>query len=99
MLSGRVFSSATCAPLPHARLEFWLAGPDGTFNAEQRATVVADASGAYRFESHVPPTYDESLPHIFVRVTAPGHQPLVTRHYPIPGQPAGTFDMIVIPKE
>jgi broad specificity phosphatase PhoE len=96
VLSGVVRSSGDCTPLPNARIEFWLAAPDGTFDVDHRATVIADASGAYQFESNFPPAYDDNPPHIFVRVTAPEHQPLVTRHYPLSDQTDGTFDLILI---
>jgi protocatechuate 3,4-dioxygenase beta subunit len=99
VLSGFVRSTADCSPIPGARIEFWLAGPDGSFDADHRATVIADASGAYRFESSVPPAYDGDPPHIFVRVSAPTHQPLVTRHYPIAGQTEGTLDLVMIPAQ
>jgi protocatechuate 3,4-dioxygenase beta subunit len=99
VLSGFVRSTADCTPIADTRIEFWLAGPDGTFDADHRATVIADASGMYRFESNFPPAYDGSPPHIFVRVTAPAHQPLVTWHYPITNQSEGTLDLIVIPAQ
>jgi phosphohistidine phosphatase SixA len=99
VLSGVVRSVANCAPIPNARIEFWLAGPDGTFDDDHRATVIADASGAYRFESNVPPAYDDKLPHIFMRVTAAEHQTLITRHYPIVNQTEGTFDLNLLPEQ
>jgi hypothetical protein len=97
--AGVIRSIADCTPIADTRIEFWLAGPDGTFDADHRATVIADASGTYRFESNFPPAYDGNPPHIFVRVTAPAHQPLVTRHYPIINQSEGTLDLIVIPAQ
>ena len=98
VLRGVVRSAEDCAPIPGARIEFWLAGPDGTFDSEHRATVIADDSGAYRFESNVPPAYDRDPPHIFVRISAPGYRTLVTRYYPIAGQAEGTFDLVLVPE-
>lgn len=40
VLSGVVRSVASCTPIPNARIEFWLAGPDGTFDDGHRATEV-----------------------------------------------------------
>ena len=99
VLRGVVRSTTDCTAIPNARIEFWLAGPDGAFDADHRATAIADTTGAYRFESNFPPAYDGSPPHIFVRVTAPAHQPLITRHYPLSDQTEGTFDLIVIPEQ
>jgi catechol 1,2-dioxygenase len=98
-LSGVVRSVAECIPIPNARIEFWLAGPDRTFDDDHRATVITDVSGAYRFESNVPPAYDDTLPHIFVRVTAVGHQTLITRHFLIVNETEGTFDLNLLPEQ
>jgi protocatechuate 3,4-dioxygenase beta subunit len=98
VLSGRVLGAPDCRPVPGARLEFWLAGPDGRYGDAYRATVVADPSGAYRFESHFPPGYGGRPPHIHVRVTAPGYRVLVTQHYPRPGTPEGRFDLVLEPE-
>jgi len=57
VLQGVVRSSKDCAAVPGAAVELWLAGPDGGYDDAHRATIIADASGAYRFESNVPPPY------------------------------------------
>ncbi|MCS7235276.1 MAG: intradiol ring-cleavage dioxygenase [Armatimonadota bacterium] len=98
VLAGRVLGAPTCQPLPGARLEFWLAGPDGRYGDGYRATVVADPSGAYRFESHFPPPYAGRPPHIHVRASAPGYRVLVTQHYPRPGTTGAQFDLVLEPE-
>jgi protocatechuate 3,4-dioxygenase beta subunit len=96
VLSGTVRSSADCAAIPGARVELWLAGPNG-YDDDHRATVIADGAGRYRFESEMPGRYERRPPHIHVRVAHPGHQTLVTQHYPAQGQAEGTFDLVLTP--
>lgn len=95
VLRGTVRSAETCLPIPGARLEFWLAGPDGRYDDDHRATVLSDASGAYQFESNFPSRYSFRPPHIHLRVTAPGFQTLVTQHYPKQGHSEGEFDLVL----
>jgi len=98
VLSGAVRSARDCRALAQARVEFWLAGPAGQYGDVWRATIVADRDGRYRFESHVPPAYGGRPPHIHVRVTASGHQVLVTQYYPRSGETEGRFDLVVSPQ-
>ena len=98
LLQGRVLSTADCRPLPEATIEFWLTGPDGRYDDAHRATVPADRQGAYRFESNFPTPYMGRPPHIHVRVSAPGHQTLVTQHYPKPGDRQAQFDLVLKPE-
>ena len=97
LLSGLVKSSKDCSTLEGARIEFWLAGPNGQYDDEHRATLFSDKSGAYRFESNPPPSYSARPPHIHIRVTAKGFKALVTQHYPVEGQTQGTFDLLLTP--
>jgi protocatechuate 3,4-dioxygenase beta subunit len=98
VLSGVVKSAQDCAAIAGARIEFWLAGPSGDYDDDHRATVIAEPSGAYRFESNFPPNYSFRPPHIHVRVSAPGFKPLVTQHYPQQGQSQASFDLVLIPE-
>lgn len=95
--SGRVLSADGCAPIPGARVEFWLADPQGVYDDAHRATVLAGEGGEYRFESNFPGLYEDRPPHVHVRVTAPGHGELVTQHYPEPGQTGANFDLVLTP--
>lgn len=97
-LTGSVTSAATCAPLPGARIEIWLAGPDGRYADAYRATLLPDPTGAYRFQSHFPPAYGSRPPHLHLRVTADGHAALVTQFYPEKGTAGGTFDLVLKPE-
>lgn len=97
-LTGRVRRATTCAPVPGARIEVWLAGPDGRYDDAHRATLFADPSGAYRFQSDFPPDYGSRPAHIHLRVTAQGHTTLVTQFYPGKGAQSGIFDLILGPE-
>jgi len=97
-LAGRVLSSRDGSALPGAVLEMWLAGPDGEYSDDYRATVIADAEGRYRFTSHPPPPYAGRPPHIHLRVSASGHSTLVTQHYPKAGLREAIFDLVLRPR-
>jgi protocatechuate 3,4-dioxygenase beta subunit len=97
VLQGVVRSSTDCAAIPGAVIELWLAGPDGGYDDAHGATIIADASAAYRFESNVPPPYWGRPPHIHLRVSAKGFRPLVTQHYPQSGTKEAVFDIILLP--
>jgi protocatechuate 3,4-dioxygenase beta subunit len=97
VLSGVVKSAGSCNPIAGAHIEFWLAGPDGNYDDDHRATVFVDDTGSYRFESNFPPKYSFRPPHIHLRVTAKGYHTLVTQHYPVAGQTQGTFDLVLAP--
>jgi len=99
VLSGTVRSAKECSSLGGARVEFWLAGPDGGYADSYRATVFSDKTGAYRFESHFPPPYYGRPSHIHIKVSASGFKTLVTQHYPARGQTQGTFDLVLIPEQ
>jgi len=97
VLKGTVKSSKNCSPVPQATIEFWLAGPDREYDDAHRATVIADASGSYRFESNVPQPYFGRPPHIHIRVSARGFKTLVTQHYPEGGKSEAVFDLVLVP--
>lgn len=97
VLSGVVRSSQGCAPIPGAKVEAWMAGPDGQYADAYRATMFAGPDGTYRFESHFPPPYSGRPSHIHLMVTADGYQQLVTQHYPVQGASQATFDLVLRP--
>jgi protocatechuate 3,4-dioxygenase beta subunit len=63
VLTGRVLAARTCRAIRRARIEFWLANPQGDYDDAHRATVVAGRRGGYRFESNKPPSYQSRPPH------------------------------------
>ncbi len=99
VLKGVVRSSKDCSPVRDAQIEFWLAGPDGSYDDDHRATVLADEKGAFRFESNYPKPYSERPPHIHIRVSAKGFVTLVTQHYPENGRTRSTIEIVLMPSE
>lgn len=96
-LNGRVLSEKKCSPLPQAKLEFWLVNSDGEYDDTHRATVIADGSGRYSFESNRPTDYIGRLPHIHVRISASGHEELITQHYSKEADSPAGWDIVLTP--
>ena len=97
-LRGRVLSTKDCSPIPQAHIELWMAGPDGDYKDDYRATVIPNEAGEYFFESHSPPSYFHRPPHIHMRVSADGFKTLITQHYPDTNLKKGSLDLVLIPK-
>jgi protocatechuate 3,4-dioxygenase beta subunit len=95
VLRGTVRSAATCKPVPGARIEFWQAGPDGTYGDAWRATIYADSRGRYRLTTALPPPYARRPSHIHILVDMRGYAGLITQHYPKAGKKSATLDLIV----
>lgn len=95
VLTGIVRTTKICTPIAGARVELWLAAPNGRYHSADRATVLSRKDGTYRFESNFPPPYDDRQPHIHIRVTARGFQTLVTQFYPCRGQARGKLDLVL----
>jgi hypothetical protein len=90
VLTGTVRSRRDCAPVAGARVELWpeLAGqghPDA-----QRATVLTDAGGRYRFQSDPPE-------HIHMLVSAEGFEPLASNRSHPEGSASGRLDILLTP--
>jgi len=97
LLMGEVKSAANCAPIGGARIEIWMAGPDGLYDDRWRATIFAGNNGRYHFASHIPGQYGSRPPHIHLIANAPGFEELITQHYLVPGAGEAVFDLILIP--
>jgi protocatechuate 3,4-dioxygenase beta subunit len=99
-VSGVVSGGANCTPLAGAMLDVWHASPAGDYDMSDgfyyRARVQADAAGQYAFETLVPGNYGSRPAHIHMRISAPGHSPLITQLY-FEGDPANATDRLVIP--
>jgi protocatechuate 3,4-dioxygenase beta subunit len=95
VLRGRVLTTR-CRPIARARIEFWLANPQGQYDDAHRATVFARRDGRYRFESNRPPSYGSRPPHIHVRVSARGFRTLVTQHYPRGQRTSAVFNLVLV---
>ena len=61
-----------------------------------RADAPRHAGPVLRYETDFPGRYPGRPLHLHVRVTAPGHLPLVTQLYPRPGQTALDVDFVLV---
>ena len=95
-ISGRVRSAGSCTPIAGARLEWWLANAQGSYDDEHRGALVTAEDGGYRFETDFPPAYYGRPPHIHVRVFAPAHRTLTTQIYPEKGRKAVALDLVIL---
>lgn len=95
VVTGTVRGAADCRPLSGAVLEWWSANTQGTYDDEHRATQRTDSEGRYRYETSFPGRYPGRPPHLHLKVTAPGHRPLVTQLYPTAGQTSITTDIVL----
>jgi protocatechuate 3,4-dioxygenase beta subunit len=83
-VKGRVLDSRG-NPLPGATLEIWHTNHVGQYDLSgyhYRTALVADASGAYGFDSVMPGHYPSRVcQHVHYLVKAPGHKLLTTQLY------------------
>jgi len=83
-VSGLVFST-NGEVLPHSTVEVWQADHLGHYDLKgyrYRATITADDSGKYSFDTVMPGHYPGRVgQHIHYVVKAPGHKPLTTQLY------------------
>jgi protocatechuate 3,4-dioxygenase beta subunit len=95
VLRGRVLTTG-CRAIARARIEFWLANPQGQYDDAHRATMFARRDGRYQFESNRPPSYGSRPPHIHIRVSARGFRTLVTQHYPRGQRTSAVFNLVLV---
>ena len=95
MLRGVVRSSKDCSPIANAKLIVWVANPQGQYDDDQRATVYADESGKYTFESNFPGVYEGMRPHIHMYVSAERHRAAELEYMAEEGRSEGTFDVVL----
>ena len=98
VVQGVVRSTRECKALSGATLEWWSANPRGEYDDVHRATQVTDAEGRFRYVTDVPGKYPGRPVHLHVRISAPGHAPLVTQIYPKPNEHAMAFEVVLQPQ-
>jgi len=91
VLTGVVRSSADCAPIANAKLEFWPEYEGAGHPDDARATFFTDQDGRYRFECDPPE-------HIHMRISAPGYRTLAQNSYHPAGAAEGVFDIVLVPE-
>jgi protocatechuate 3,4-dioxygenase beta subunit len=97
LLMGTVKSAKDCTPLPGAKIEVWMAGPQGHYGDEWRASLFSSDNGGYYLESHTPPNYGTGRAHIHIKVSREGYLPLTTQHYPSQNAGEAMFDLVLVP--
>ena len=97
LLMGTVKSATDCKPVANARIEIWMAGPQGHYGDDWRAILFSAGNGGYYFRSHVPPDYGAGRPHIHVMVSGDGYKTLITQHYPVENAGEAVFDLVLVP--
>ena len=83
VLSGLVLSRS-CAPIANARVDFWQADGNGSYdNAGYtlRGYQMTDAQGRYEVDTVVPGLYPGRTEHIHVKVTPPGGATITSQLY------------------
>jgi protocatechuate 3,4-dioxygenase beta subunit len=94
VLRGKALSTS-CRAIARARVELWLANPQGEYDDAHRATLFTRRDGSYRFESNRPTGYSGRPPHIHVRLSARGYRTLVTQHYSRAGRTTAVFNLVL----
>jgi hypothetical protein len=97
VLTGTVRDTTTCLPVTGAQIEAWQVNEQAEYSDDKRATLFSNKQGGYRLDSNRPLPYAGRPPHIHMRVSAPGYQPLVTQHYPVDGESAAEFALNLQP--
>jgi protocatechuate 3,4-dioxygenase beta subunit len=94
VVSG-IVRATDCRPVGGAIIEWWSANPQGEYDEAHRARQRAGTDGSYRYETDFPGRYPGRPPHLHLKVTAPGHRPLVTQLYPEAGQTPLAVDLVL----
>ncbi len=100
VIRGRVVAVGSGAPVPGARVEYYLnttpdAGGIGEQNPVNRGQVVADSEGRFSFECDPPQTVGYgAAPHVHTRATAEGRTPFFYRHL-TPSDPS-VDDVVIV---
>ena len=95
-VQGAVRSARECKGIRGAKLEWWSANGQGDYDDGHRATQVTDGEGRFRYVTDMPGKYPGRPVHLHVKVTAPGHKPLVTQIYPKPNENSITSDFVLV---
>ncbi|MEM8792581.1 MAG: protocatechuate 3,4-dioxygenase [Pseudomonadota bacterium] len=106
-IEGHVLDT-TGRPLPGVLVEIWQCDANGIYphpkapksaqvdpDFEGYARCITAADGTYAFRALRPVSYPGRAPHIHVKVTAPGAEPLITQIY-VEGEPENRDDFALL---
>jgi protocatechuate 3,4-dioxygenase beta subunit len=96
VLVGRVLRYPDCAPLRGAAVELWQESPNGQYDRRGHAGIVTGRAGTFRFQGPVPPGGYGRLPHIHIRVSAPGFEEVVTTYVLARGERSGRITIVLV---
>jgi protocatechuate 3,4-dioxygenase beta subunit len=97
VLTGVVLSALGCKPIRGAQVQFWQSNRRGQYVRALSATVLTDRTGAFRYESPLPVSYEGREPHIHIRVIARDHEPLLARYVLAKGTRRGSMRLVLVP--
>jgi hypothetical protein len=99
VLHGMVRSRTGCAPIKDAKIEFWPSDAQAGDSGGRHAVLQTDAGGAYRLHCNVPGRGTAGEEYIYLRVSAAGYAPSVTRYQLKQGQAEDSLDIVLEPEE
>ncbi len=99
LLHGRVRSRAGCVPIGDAKIEFWPGDAQAADTDGQHVLLQTDANGVYRLHCNLPAPGAGGPGYIYLRVSAAGYTPSVTRYELKEGQSEDWFDIVLEPEE
>jgi protocatechuate 3,4-dioxygenase beta subunit len=97
-LTGVVLSALDCRPLRGAQVQFWQSNRKGVYTRALSATVITDRGGRFHYQSPRPTGYEGREGHIHIRVTAKGHETLLTRVVPAKGARNTAIRLVLVPQ-
>jgi hypothetical protein len=99
VLTGVVRDAATCLPITHARIWFWMANAEGEYDGEHEGMLFTNQQGGYRIQSEPPGDYGPEA-HVHMHISAPGYRAIETEFMLDDGTGEGsdTFEVVLLPE-
>jgi protocatechuate 3,4-dioxygenase beta subunit len=99
-LSGKVLRAGDCKPVKGAVVEVWQETPGRGYVRRGRASVVTDATGAFRIVGPVPRGEGGGLPgHIHIRVTHSLFEEVAVTQFVAPGSHGARLTLVLTDAE
>jgi hypothetical protein len=98
-LSGKVLRAGDCKPVKGAVVEVWQETPGQGYVRRGRASVVTDATGAFRIVGPVPRPEGGFAGHIHIRVTHSLFEELAVTHFVTQGSHRARLTLVLTDSE